>query len=167
MNEVTNIPVTRSRSVPTLFDRPFGEPLSWLRTEIDRLFDDFGHPTRSIFTFGNKALAPMPPLDLIDDDKSYRLTVELPGLTEKDINVSVSDGALRVSGEKREEQEHKEEGYLLNERRYGAFERHIPLPADVKSDGIKAQFKDGVLTVTLAKDEKSPARARKIAIEKA
>ena len=167
MNDVSNVPVTRSRSVPSLFDRPLGEPLSWLRTEIDRLFDDFGHPTRSIFNFGSKALAPVPALDLVDDDKSYRLTAELPGLTEKDINVSVSDGALRISGEKKVEEKRKEEGYLLNERRYGAFERQIPLPADVKSDAIKAQFKDGILTVTLAKDEKSPARARKIAIEKA
>ncbi|MDE1915347.1 MAG: Hsp20/alpha crystallin family protein [Sphingomonadales bacterium] len=167
MNEVPNVPVARSRSVSSLLDRPLGEPLSWLRTEIDRLFNDFGHPARSIFDFGGKAFAPVPALDLIDDDKSYRLTAELPGLTEKDIIVSVSDGALRISGEKKAEEEHKENGYLLSERRYGAFERQIPIPADVQSDTIKAQFKDGVLTVTLAKDAKSPARARKIAIEKA
>lgn len=167
MNDVTNVPVTKSRSALSLLDRPIGEPLSWLRTEIDRLFDDFGRPARSVFNFGLNPLAPVPALDLVDDEKSYRLTAELPGLTEKDITVSVSDGALRISGEKKEEHERKEEGYLLNERRYGAFERQIALPADVKPDAIKAQFKNGVLTVTLAKDEKSPARARKIAIEKA
>lgn len=166
MNDVTNVPVTRARSAHSLLDRPFGEPLSWLRTEIDRLFDDYG-PARSIFNFGTRPLAPVPALDLVDDEKSYRLTAELPGLTEKDINVSVSDGALRISGEKKEEEERKENGYLLSERRYGSFERQVSLPADVKSDAIKAQFKDGVLTVTLAKDEKSPARPRKIAIEKA
>lgn len=169
MNEATNVPVTKSRSALSLFDRSVGEPLSWLRNEIDRLFDDFGRPVRSAFNFGPGAMAPAPApaLDMVEEDKSYRLTAELPGLTEKDINVSVADGALRIWGEKKEEQERKEEGYLLSERRYGAFERQLPLPRDVKPDGIKAQFKDGVLTVTLAKDEQSPSRARKIAIEKA
>jgi HSP20 family protein len=65
------------------------------------------------------------------------------------------------------EEERKDNGFLLSERRYGAFQRQIQLPADIDPDGIKAQFKECVLTVTLAKDEKAPARTRKIAIEKA
>src|SRR3546814_14309958 len=98
---------------------------------------------------------------MVDDEKAYRLTAELPGLAEKDIDISVADGVLRISGEKKEETERKEKGFLFSERRYGAFERDVPLPSDVNPDAIKAQFKDGVLTVTLAKDEQAAAHTRK------
>ncbi len=143
------------------------EPFAWLRGEIDRLFDDFARPPRSIFNFGPRANAPIPALEMVEDDKNYRLTVELPGLTEQDVEINVADGALSISGEKKEEQERKEKGVLVSERSYGSFRRQIDLPNDVDPDGIKAAFKDGVLTVTLAKDETSAARTRKIAIEKA
>jgi len=91
----------------------------------------------------------------------------LPGITEKNLEVSVSDGVLHISGEKKEEKERKEKGCMLSERRYGSFERHISIPSDVNPNAIKAQFKDGILTVTLNKDEKIEARTHKIAIEKA
>lgn len=167
MNEMTKAHASKSQSPLSIFDRPLGEPLGWLRTEIDRLFDDFGRPTRSVFNFGQRGLAPVPALDMVDDEKAYHLTAELPGLAEKDIDISVADGVLRISGEKKEETERKEKGFLFSERRYGAFERDVPLPSDVNPDAIKAQFKDGVLTVTLAKDEKAAAHTRKITVEKA
>lgn len=170
MNDVTNIPVTKTRLASPLrdFATHISEPVGWLRSEIDRLFDDFGSPGRSLFNFGTRTeLVPVPALELVDDEKAYRLTAELPGLAEKDIEISVADGVLTISGEKKEVQEGKEKGFMLSERRYGAFLRKIPLPPDVDLDGIKAQFRDGVLTVTLAKDEKAAARSRKIAIEKA
>ena len=141
--------------------------MDWLRGEIDRLFEDFGRPPSSIFSFGNRSpTAPVPAVEMVDDGKAYRLTVELPGLSEEDIAVNITEGVLDISGEKKEEEERKEKGFLLNERRYGSFRRQISLPADVDAEGIKAQFKDGVLTVTLAKDENVAARTRKIAIEK-
>lgn len=167
MNEITNVPVTQHRSVQSLFDLSPGEPLGWIRSEIDRLFEEFGRPARSLFNVGSRALALIPALDMVEDKKSYRLTAELPGLTDKDIEVSVADGVLCISGEKKEEQERKEKGSMISERRYGSFERHVTLPSDVNLNAIKAQFKDGVLTVTLAKDEKVEARTHKIAIEKA
>jgi HSP20 family protein len=143
------------------------EPVNWLRTEIDRLFEDFRRPARGAFDFGAPSLAPIPALDLIDDGQSYRLSAELPGLVDKDIEISVAEGVLSISGEKKEQEERKEKGFLLSERRYGAFERQIALPNDVDPEEIKAQFKDGVLTVTLAKDKKAAPRTRKIAIGKA
>lgn len=170
MNDVTNVPVTKARPASSLRDlaTQISEPVGWLRTEIDRLFDDFAGPGRSLFSFAPRgALAIVPALEMVDDDKSYRLTAELPGLDEKDIEINVADGVLSISGEKKEEQERKEKGFLFSERRYGSFQRQVSLPADVDPEGIKAQFKDGVLTVTLAKDEKVAARTRKIAIEKA
>ena len=103
---------------------------------------------------------------MVDDKTEYRQTAELPGLSDKDVDLSVADGVLTLSGEKRKESERKEKGYMLSERRYGSFRRQLSLPSDVDPNGIKAQFKDGVLTVTLPKDERSPNRAHKIAIEK-
>lgn len=167
MNDRIKAPVSTTRSVPKLHDlaTQMGEPVSWLRTEIDRLFEDFGRPSRSAFSIGASSLAPMPALDLVDDGKSYQLLVELPGLADKDIEISVADGVLSISGKKKEQEERKGKGFLLRERRYGAFERQIALPSDVDPEKIKAQFKDGVLTVTLAKDKKAASRMRKIAIE--
>lgn len=140
-------------------------PVGWLRNEIDRLFEDFGRPSRAMFNFSPRAIAPSPAIELCEGEKEYRLTAELPGMGENDIEISVADNVLTISGEKKEEQEHKEEGYLLSERRYGSFRRQVPLPPDVKADAITAKFRDGVLTVTLAKDENAPSRPRKIAIE--
>jgi HSP20 family protein len=169
MNDPTPAPPTKAPPAPSLRDlaSQIGEPMSWLRSEIDRLFEDFGRPARSVFNFGPRSLlAPAPALELVDDDKSYRLTAELPGLQEQDVEISVAEGVLSISGEKKEEAERKDKGLLISERRYGSFQRQIQLPADVDPEKIKAQFKDGVLTVTLAKDEKAATRKRKIAIEK-
>ncbi|GAA0316531.1 Hsp20/alpha crystallin family protein [Sphingomonas oligophenolica] len=143
---------------------PVEAPLGWLRTEIDRLFDDFGRPARSIFNFGASALAPIPALDMSEGDKEYRLTLELPGIKEDEVEIAVAEGVLTVSGEKREEEEHKDKGYLISERRYGGFRRQVSLPTDVDPAAIKAEFKKGVLTIALPKDADAGARARKIPI---
>jgi HSP20 family protein len=104
-------------------------------------------------------------MELIDGDKEYKLSVELPGMTDKDVEIAVADGVLTISGEKKEETERKDEGYLVSERRYGSFKRQIALPADVQPDAIKARFGNGVLNVTLGKDQKAQSRQHKIPIE--
>lgn len=166
MNDLSPTSVNKSNPFRDLATQ-FGEPVTWLRSEIDRLFDDFGKPARNVFGFGSRGLAPVPALELVDDETSYRLTAELPGLTESDVEISISERVLSISGEKKLEERRKENGLLLSERHYGAFQRQVQLPADIDPDGIKAQFKDGILIVTLAKDAKASAQARKIAIEKA
>ena len=143
------------------------EPIGWLRTEIDRLFDDFGRPARSALQSGLRNLAPMPALEMVEDETHYRLNAELPGLDQGDVDVTVTDGILSITGEKKEETERKEKGFMLSERRYGAFERHIALPGDADPDAIKARVKHGVLSITIAKDVKAPNRKRRIEIEKA
>ncbi|WP_454887567.1 Hsp20/alpha crystallin family protein [Sphingomonas oryzagri] len=165
MNDIA--PTTDKSRSPAPFRGFSAEPFAWLRGEIDRLFDDFPHPSRGIFNFATRATAPVPALEVTEDDKAYRLTVELPGITEQDVDITVADGLLSISGEKKQEQERKEKGVLVSERSYGSFRRQMAVPTDVDPDGIKAAFKDGVLTVTLAKDTGATARARKIAIEKA
>lgn len=168
MDKATGTMASKSRSLSPFRDlaTQMTEPVGWLRTEIDRLFDDFGRPGQSIFSSSRGSL-PMPALEMVEDDKAYRLTAELPGLKEDDVDISVADGVLTISGEKKEESERKEKGFMLSERRYGSFQRQVGLPTDVDPNGIKAKFDKGVLTVTLAKDENTAPRKQKIAIEKA
>ena len=156
MNDQTPVPV-KARATQEA-------PLGRLRTEIDRLFEDFARPARGIFNFGLSGFTPVPALEMAEKDREYRLTAELPGLKEEDVDITIGDGMLTLSGEKREEEERKDEGFLLSERRYGRFERRIPLPADVDADTVSAEFKKGVLTITLPKDAKAAERTRKIAI---
>jgi len=157
----------KSRAGNSIFDWPgtISEPMSWLRNEIDRIFDDFGRPARSALTAPERAMVPAPALELVENDKDYRLTAELPGMDGADIDISVADGVLTLSGEKKIEREEKDKGFLLSERRYGSFQRRVTLPSDVDSSAITARFKNGVLNVTLGKDEKAARRARKIDIK--
>lgn len=157
MNDQTPAPV-RSRDLA----RP-DSPFTWLRNEVDRLFSEDGQPGRSIFGFGT----PQPALEFADKGKDYQLTAELPGLTEDDVELTIADGVLTLSGEKREETNRKEDGVSISERRYGTFMRKLRLPHDVDPDKVSASIADGVLTVAIGKDADSAARTRKIAIGKA
>lgn len=163
MNDINKISPTRSVRPA---DRASSHPVGWLRNEIDRLFDDFSfaRPARSIFNFPVAFDALRPAADLVDEGNSYRLSIELPGLKQDDIDVEYRDGVLTVAGEKKEESESKENGCLLSERHYGSFRRQLTLPNDVDAEGINADFKDGVLTLTLKKSEDSAAKPRKITI---
>jgi HSP20 family protein len=160
MNEQTTLPTEQRRPEGAAL-----APLSRLRDEIDRLFDDFGFtlPTRSIFAFPTRA-AINPAIELAETDGGYELSVELPGLDEKDIDVEFADGMLTVAGEKREESEKKENGCLMSERRYGSFRRQLTLPADVDPETIAAKFKHGVLKLEMKKDQQAASRTKKIKI---
>lgn len=149
----------------TTLSGPTPSPMGWLRGEIDRLFDDLGG-TRSLLDFGPRSfsLAPNPAIEIKEGDKDYRLTAELPGLAEKDVTIELADDLLVISGEKTEDEERKSDGYVLNERRYGAFRRQIPVPPDVASAKIKATFANGVLTVLMPKDGNATTRSRRIEI---
>ena len=104
----------------------------------------------------------MPPVDIQETDDSYRLTAELPGLTKDDINITLENNVLRLSGERKFEKDVKKESYHRIERSYGNFTRSFALPQQVSSDKVEAAFKDGVLTITVPKAEQ--AKPRKIAI---
>ncbi len=135
---------------------PFQFPaFSTLQREIDRLFDDFGRG------FDRFTTVQFPKMDIAESDGEIEITAELPGLEEKDVNVSVADGSLTVSGEKRSETERKDKTYTVTERSYGAFSRTLPLPAGVDASAIKATINKGVLKVTVPK----PASAQAAKIE--
>ena len=160
MNEQTSLPVQNARehNLPALFGR--------LRDDFDQLFDDlsFRRPIRSMFHLPN-GLQFNPAVDLKDRKDHYELAVELPGLEESDIDIEFADGVLSISGEKHEESEEKSGDFLLCERSYGSFRRHLTLPADVDPEGIKAKYRHGVLKVELKKDKRAADRVRKIAVE--
>lgn len=106
-----------------------------------------------------------PAIDFSEDEKEYHLTAELPGLSEKDINLSVSDDLLTITGEKREEKEQKEKNYHYSERRFGSFRRAVQLPPHIDRDKIAANFKNGVLDVTLPKSPDAMQRQKKIEVK--
>lgn len=106
----------------------------------------------------------MPALDVRDTDKNVEITCELPGLTDKDINVEVDRNVLTISGEKKCEHEEKSEGKYRCERSYGSFSRSVQLPEGVEEDKINAQFKNGILTVILPKGSDYERKRRKIEV---
>ena len=109
----------------------------------------------------------MPAVDLVESDKAYEVTAELPGMDEKNIDVKVTDGRLTIKGEKQEEKEEKKKDYYLHERRFGSFERSFELPESVDAEKIEASFKKGVLTVTLPKKAEAQKPAKKIEVKAA
>lgn len=163
MNQLMKATATQPAARGSLFSD--SGPVNWLRTEIDRLFDDFGRPNGGFFNLASKLPTPVPAIEMIEEDKNYRLSAELPGMTDKDVEITVADGALTISGEKKEESERKGNGYLLSERRYGSFRRELALPSDADPASIKARFNNGVLNVTIAKDKNAQSRQHKIPIE--
>ena len=143
---------------------------------FDRFFDDLGS------TFFRRALSPRngpgngsgngrgngtfsPPVDIIQDENQMVLKAELPGVKNEDIEVSVHDDRLTLKGAKRSEIENNEEPYQYVERRYGEFARTFQLPATVDADKIRAQFKDGVLTVTLPVAEQAKPKRIEIKVK--
>ena len=142
------------------------DPFAQFRREVDQMFDGFlgnwaGPIHLSDRTIGNW----MPQADVRETGKEVRVTVELPGMEEKDLEVSVLDGALTIKGEKNEEHEEEQGDVHRSERRYGRFERTMPLPAKVDVDNVKASFKKGVLKITLPKTKEAQSNRRLIQIE--
>ena len=104
-------------------------------------------------------------LDLYEDENELVVKAELPELTKEDVEVSVSDSRLTIKGEKKKEEEIKEENYAYSERSYGAFTRSLDLPCEVEPDRIKASFKNGVLEIKLPKSEEAKKRSVAVKIE--
>ncbi|RUW86826.1 Hsp20/alpha crystallin family protein [Mesorhizobium sp. M7A.F.Ca.US.010.02.1.1] len=150
-------------SAPSLFPDGDRDPFVSLHREVNRLFDDaFRSFGARLPAFGPSFAASWPSVEISDTDKEVRLTAEIPGLDENDIEVLLEDGALKLKGEKRSETEDKDRQF--SERFYGRFERLIPLGYEVEEDKVNAAFKNGVLTVTLPKTERAQAKAKRIAI---
>ncbi|MCS3726878.1 Hsp20/alpha crystallin family protein [Bradyrhizobium betae] len=175
MANETKLPVTRKTLEPVSAQDAW-RPLEALRKEVDRLFEDFSgddfwrRPFRSLAGIERKLtkqFSAAPAVDVSESDKAYEITVELPGMDEKDIEVNVANGALTIKGEKKEEKEEKQKDYYVSERRYGSFERYFGLPDGVDAGKIEAAFKNGVLKVTLPKTAEAQKPAKKIEVKAA
>lgn len=135
-------------------------PFNLLQQEIDRVFEDFAG-----WRFGRADLPTFTPsMEVSETDKTIEITTELPGIEEKDVEISIADGVLSIRGEKKAEREEKNKSYRLVERSYGSFQRSLALPPGIDPDAIKANMSKGVLKVTLPKPAAS--QAQKIQIGK-
>ena len=140
-----------------------GDPFSYLRQQVNRVFDDFwGAPS---LARGESWSGFAPQVDVTETDKDVKVCAEIPGVEAKDIDVSVEDGTLRIRGEKKYEREENEKGQYRMERSYGSFERAIPLPVEVDEAKAKAEFKNGVLRLTLPKRPGAQSRRKKIPVK--
>ncbi len=148
----------------------YRDPFAEMRAEMDRLFDSF--LGRGFFAqpapFGRAELATTlaPNVDIRENDKEIIVEAELPGIDEKDIQVSVRDGVLSLKGEKKSERDEKKDTYHLIERSYGSFERSFELPDSADQDQIKAEFNKGVLRVVVPKQAEAAKAEKKIPIGK-
>ena len=139
------------------------DPFMTLHREMNRLFDE-------VFRgLGGTSLSPLiegqfswPKIELSETDKGLTISAELPGMTEKDVQIEIANGMLTIRGEKKGGR--KEEGRYFTERYYGSFERQIVLE-DVEEDKAEALFKDGVLTISIPKSENPRAGVKRIAIK--
>jgi HSP20 family protein len=126
--------------------------LSTLSNEIDRLFQSpLGELARTSHLLSGSA----PALDVSENKDNFVVTVELPGMKKEDIDVSLHDGSLSISGERKRDEKWKGAEVSRSERFFGRFQRTVALPTPVAADKIKGQYKDGVLTVTLPKAEEA------------
>ena len=138
------------------------DPFTPLRREMERLFDSFGRDYRWPAPMGHGAMAPS--IDVSETDNELKVEAELPGVDEKDVEVTISENLLTIKGEKKAEKEEKKKDFHLVERSYGAFARSVNLPFAADPGKSKASFKNGVLTVTLPKPPEAKTKAKKIAI---
>jgi HSP20 family protein len=135
--------------------------LSPFNREVDRLFGSvFGTP---FFEYQRTGLVPA--LDFIEGEDSYLVKVELPGVEEEDITVTLADGNLEIKGEKKEEKEEETELTYCSERRYGSFSRVVELPSGVDGEKVTAKFKNGILEIHLPKKEEVKPKEVKIKVK--
>ena len=173
---MANTPVEVKKTAPAAASAP--DTWRSFRTEMDRLFDRFaggwGMPSlrrmfdaEPAFQYESSFAMPSPAVDISEDDGAYKVTAELPGMAEKEIEVVVSGDTLSIKGEKRLEIEQKEKNFHLSERSYGSFQRSFHLPDGVDRDKIAADFAKGVLTVTMPKTAKAMEQTKKIEVKSA
>ena len=168
----------REQSLPSVFG---GSPFTFMRRfseEMDRLFEDFGFSRgwlaprfgREFFphTFGSlEQSAWSPRVESFERGGNFIVRADLPGMTKDDVKVEVTDDAITISGERRQEHEEKREGFYRSECSYGSFYRQIPLPEGVHADDATATFQNGVLEISMQAPQREERRSRQLQIKDA
>lgn len=166
MNMRDLIPWGRSNNqAPVDYRGSEQNPFLSLHREMNRLFDEtFRSFEGSLANFGSSSLwnGNWPGVDISENEREIRVSAELPGVEEKDVDVVLEDDVLVIKGEKRSEIDDKERQF--SERYYGSFERRLPLAAEVEEDKVTAKFKNGVLTIVLPKSPAAQQKTKRIAI---
>lgn len=149
--------------------RPAMDLSRWER-DMDRMMEDFfGRRMRSWWPEGwfkaDKLEVRAPAVDLYEEKDDIVIKAEIPGMDKDNIEVNLTDHTLTIKGEKKKEEEVKEENYYRSERSYGSFVRTLELPKDVHADKVKASFKNGILEVRMPKTEEAKAKEIKVKIE--
>ncbi|MEW5728527.1 MAG: Hsp20/alpha crystallin family protein [Pseudomonadota bacterium] len=161
-NPDTGLPAARSH------------PLMTLRDEVDRLFESFFPTAHGMFDVDPfrrvgaafRAMGDIAPgVDVKETDDRFEISAELPGMDEKDVNVSIRDGVLAISGEKKAERKEEKADYHLSERSYGSFTRAFRLPETADEEHVSAEFAKGVLTVTVPKRAGTKKEEKKIEVK--
>ena len=134
----------RKNQIPSLLRNQ--EPFA---SFLDAVWKDWGETTISAFA---------PQLDVTETEKVFLVHVELPGVNKEDVDLSLKEGVLTIKGEKKQEAQEQKAGYSHSERSYGSFQRVLKLNEKIVEEEITADFKDGVLTITLPKSEKEPQK---------
>lgn len=153
---------------PASDDNRSSNPLMTLQRDINHVFEDFWHRVENGWS---NRINPMgmfgPSTEVSEADDAIEVSVELPGMAEDDIDISLSGDTMTIRGEKKVDHEEKRKGVYMSERSYGAFYRTIPLPPGVDADKAEAKFKRGVLTVTLPKSAEAQAKVKRIPVKAA
>jgi HSP20 family protein len=132
----------------------FPSDILGMQREMNKMFDRFFHGGE----LGENELTPsnwLPAVDLVEKESEFVAKVELPGVKKEEVKITLRDNILSIRGEKKEENETKESNYHRLERSYGSFQRSFTLPTSVKNDKVEADYKDGILTITLPKAEEA------------
>lgn len=149
-------------TTPAMFEE--WNPFLILRSEMDKAFDNFFRGF-DVEPLGKAPGGFQPKVNITDSEKDIMVSIELPGIDEKDIELSLTKDALIIKGEKTEEKEEKGKNFHRMERSYGSFSRTLPLPVEVVADKAEATYKKGVLTVLLPKTAEAVKETKKIPIK--
>lgn len=146
-----------------------GNPITTFQDEVNKLFHDFfgevsfprwSHAVESAFNV-------TPALDVVENDKEFKITAELPGMEAKDVQITTAEGYVTIKGEKKGEKKEEKEGYHRHERSYGSFQRVVALPDIANFEKAEASYKNGVLTLSVPKKTGASSKERKIDIKQA
>lgn len=166
----TTIPVKRNQVGAAVPSFGANHPLASLHREMDRLFDNafenFGFLSlRDSDFFASGVSQYQPKIDVSGDNNSYEVTLDVPGLSEKDLSVDVSGDVLTIRGQKEDKQEEKDKHYYRMERRYGSFQRTLALPSDAVGAEIQAKLENGVLALSVPRRGMVDKESKRIEIK--
>lgn len=167
----SSIPVKHTDSRVKYHQGGTTHPILQLQREMDRLFDEafrgFGLSPFRAELFPPLAASGLlkPQVDIGANDQEYSITIEVPGVEEKDVKIEVADNIMTIRGEKKQEKEEKSKDYYRVERSYGSFQRDLSLPHDASQEDVKAKFKNGVLTITIPRKALPKSEVKQIEIK--